>query len=1616
MTLRYPSTNKLIKQVCDLAAPLNDSNFEKFIRYFFSYTALEDLENHSIDTLYHIALSQWQLMAVCQPDDIKVTVTNPSTDQDGWVSPYTIVQIVMKDMPFLVDSLRMALTRLNLNYNLIIHVGGVCVKRNDAQEIISINRYKGQEIRQGQIESPIFIEVDKQQDVMLSQLKQELESVVRDVWCAVNDWPKMVKRLDETINDLSTHADETQDKELLESVAFLQWLLEDNFTFLGARDYVLTGSADNAALDLVPGSGLGVLEDESESLKKRYLKQLPGQAKELFTSDKTRIIISKTNTISTVHRPVYTDYIGVKLFNDQHELIGERRFIGLYTSSAYTVNPEEIPFLRHKVAYVVQKSQLPRRSHSGKDLQHILSTLPRDDLFQASKQELFKLAMGILSLQERRSIRLFVREDAYGRYLSCFVFVPRDLFNTHLLRTIQKVLMSAFGGVDVSFNTMFSVSILARIHFIIRLDASERRRVNVFEVEKQLINACRSWSDDLRECLIKQYGDMQGLPLFNKYRDAFSLAYREKFTPDKAVFDLMFIERLKPDQDRLELEVYRPKDEPLNILKLKVFRNEQTVPLSDALPILENLGFRVVGEEPYELTLPESRKVCINDFRMSYVYGDLPDLSKVSELLESAFIALWEGQAENDQFNHLVLYGLFSWREVSVFRAYTKYLQQLGGLPFSVSYVAETFIHNPQVAQILLKIFQSYFDPHQRALVEETEAHEQTFIDLLDTVKSLDEDRTFRRFLDLIKATLRTNFFIKDDVSNGATISFKMSPRDIPNAPKPLPAFEVFVYSPKFEGVHLRMAKVARGGIRWSDRREDFRTEILGLMKAQQVKNAVIVPSGAKGGFVVKKSLVNLSREEIYQEGVRCYQGFIRGLLDLTDNLADGKVVHPKDVLIRDEEDPYLVVAADKGTATFSDIANEIAMSRNFWLQDAFASGGSTGYDHKKMGITARGAWVSAERQFQELGVDVNKAQIKVAGIGDMSGDVFGNGLLLSDKLQLVAAFNHMHIFIDPNPEPAASFAERKRLFSLPRSSWADYDTKLISKGGGVFSRSEKSITLTPEMQILLDTTEEKVIPTQLIRLILKAPIDMIWNGGIGTYIKSESETNLDVGDRTNDIVRINGNECRARVVCEGGNLGVTQLGRIEYELSGGKINTDFIDNSGGVDCSDHEVNIKILLNDVISQGDLTLKQRNTLLAEMTDEVAHLVLDNNYAQNQALSLAAYTSSQFIDVYRRMMSHLVSNGKLDRDLEFLPDDQVIIDRKAANQGLTKPELSVLLCYAKIAIQEALHGSELIQSPILTSYALEVFPEPLREKYAVQVRSHPLYEQIVAMQLSNHIIADMGVTFAYNMFDETSASLPRIICAYLASQHIFGQRELYREIRALDYKVDAQIQYDMMVDVKRLIRRSTRWFLRNHAACEDVASITEFFTQHIDLLTSKLSELMIGAEKERYDARCEYLGDIGVPEALACKIARCNSVYHLLNIVEVAKTHDYNYQLTAECYFSIVDKLDLYWFRSFIDQYASDTHWMILAKASYKGDLDWIQRVLGHSLAETLSGQSAQFSKKALESWLSKHAAHLQRWYDVCQRLKSAERREFAMLTVAVRELSDIAKNVCADDAI
>ena len=1261
--------------------------FTVFTRLYYSQAHLDDFEDQTPENLYGMVKSHWELLKHRQSNGLKIRVFNPDKNHDNWDSQHTVIQVITDDMPFIVDSMRMELNRMGMTIHLMIYMGGMKIERDEQGKVVNIFSYNSKE-RDADIESPIYMEIDRQTDkAMLEQIETSIVRVLHDVRLAVDDWGRMQERLRETIEIISSGKMLQKPSELNETIAFLEWMLEDHFTFLGARDYEKAIADDGGeAMRLIPGTGLGVLRDEKRSKVLRKYSELPKAAREIALSKNQILIISKTNTLSTVHRPTYTDYIGIKLFDKEGNVVRERRFIGLYTSSAYTANPKAIPFIRKKVAFIFKRSGLPARSHSGKDLMHILSNLPRDDLFQGTIDELHTITMGILHLQERRKIRLFIREDAYRRYVSCLVYLPKENFNTDVLHRMTNVLEKKFHGAEVYFNTYFSASILARIHFVVRVDPKKPLRYNIHSLEEQLAEVGKSWQDGFREAVLEYFGEELGNRIITRYRYAFPAGYREAFLPANAVKDIEYVESLS-EANSLGMSFYRPPEAARDVIKFKLFRLEQTVPLSDALPMLENMGLRVVGEQPYRITLQDGSHVWVNDFSMTYSKEPTFEVEEVKTIFQEAFRKIWSGDAENDGFNRLVLEAQLNWREITMLRSYARYLKQTG-FTYSPEYIAETLVNHAGIAHLLKDLFNYRFDPHlQEESQHEIDKTQKLIEKMLDDVAMLDEDRILRSYTDLICATVRTNYYQLDKQGEAKSyLSTKFDPEKIPELPLPLPEYEIFVYSPRFEGVHLRADKVARGGIRWSDRKEDFRTEVLGLMKAQRVKNAVIVPGGAKGGFIPKCLPAEGSREEILEEGIACYRGFIQGLLDLTDNLKGNCIIPPPHVICYDDPDPYLVVAADKGTATFSDIANSISVERDFWLGDAFASGGSTGYDHKKLGITARGAWVSAERHFQELGMNVDETQITVVGIGDMSGDVFGNGMLLSRKLKLVAAFNHIHIFIDPDPDPETSYKERERLFNLPRSGWPDYDRQLISKGGGVFRRSAKSIPLSSEMKKLLGVNRDALVPNELIHAILKMPVDMIWNGGIGTYVKSSKETDDDVGDRTNDCVRVDGRDLRARVVCEGGNLGFTQLGRIEYELNGGKINTDFIDNSAGVDCSDHEVNIKILLNSVVASGELAEKQRNILLARMGNEVAELVLQDNYHQNQAISLASFQSPQKINIYMRYIDAQEQAGRLNRELEFLPNNKILLERKTAGLGLTRPEIAILFAYSKIILEK------------------------------------------------------------------------------------------------------------------------------------------------------------------------------------------------------------------------------------------------------------------------------------------------------------------------------------------
>lgn len=1580
----------------------------EFAQQYYANVSVEDLNEREIPDLYGALISHWKLICQRKKNECLIRVYNPNYEQDGWHTTHTVIEIACNDMPFLVDSIRMEINRQGFRIHFIIHLGGVKIRRDDKFQVIDILPRNG-EAPDIVPEAPIYIEVDRHVDSQsLEDLRIGLLRVLGDVRVCVEDWAQMRERMREAILELECKPPPYDPFDISESLAFLRWLDDDHFTYLGCRDYELVGDGENLALSIVKGSGLGVLHQEEKSKPLRLVTSLPPAARELAFAEHV-LVVSKTNTKSTIHRPVYTDYIGIKRFNEQGELIGERRFIGLYTSTAYNSHPKDIPLLRFKVAQVIEESKLPLKGHSGKVLMDILVTLPRDDLFQATTEELTELALGILQIQERHQIRLFVRQDAYRRFVSCLVYVPHEQFNTELSFEIQDILMDAFHGLEVTSFPLFSESSLARVHFLIRTDPTVELTYNVKDIEAKLIEAGRSWKEELQAHLINYYGDAKGGELYNKYSKAFPASYRENFTARTAIFDIEHIEKLS-ETHSLEMNFYRPVGESLNNLHFKLFQADKPIILSVVLPMLENMGLQVIDERPHELVLKNGKHVWINDFGMTHPEGEKLDVDAVREVFQEAFARIWFAEAEDDGFNRLVLASGLTWLEAVVLRAYCKYLRQIGFM-FSQAYVETTLVKNNAIAKQLVELFILKFDPNQPpdAVVKREELIKRIKT-ALDAVANLDEDRIIRRYLEVILATLRTNYFQKTAAGQSkAWLALKLNSNQIVDMPLPRPLYEIFVYSPRVEAIHLRAAKVARGGIRWSDRREDFRTEVLGLMKAQQVKNAVIVPAGAKGGFVVKLLPQDGTREAIMDEVIACYQTFMRGMLDITDNLAEGGVVvQPPQTYCYDDSDPYLVVAADKGTASFSDIANAIAAEYNFWLGDAFASGGSSGYDHKKMGITARGAWESVKRHFNILGIDPDAQDFTVIGIGDMAGDVFGNGMLLSHHIKLVAAFNNAHIFLDPDPDAEASYRERERLFKLPRSTWEDYNPALISNGGGVFKRSLKAIPLSPEIKKLLKLDQNLIEPNDLIRVILQAEVDLLWNGGIGTFVKAITEKNIEVGDRTNDSIRINGCELRCRAVGEGGNLGFTQLGRIEYALQNGLIYTDFIDNSAGVDCSDHEVNCKILLNKVIEEGDLTLKQRNELLVAMTQEIAELVLSDNYGQTRAINVMALQSNVDLDFYQQYINTLEQTGKLNRDLEFLPDDKVLLERKIQAKGLTNPELAILLAYTKIVIKAQLLDSEVLIDPYLSTALETAFPKPLRQKYRNQMESHRLRREIIATQISNTMINDMGVLFVARIQAETGADLASIVRAYTIAGQIFAMHDLMQLAEQLSPQVAVEKRNQVFLHVVRLIRRAARWFLRDRKDhLTNIAATITLFRQGIIELNSYLPEVLVGSEREEWEENITELKSVAISTEKAHNLVALRYQYPMLDIIAAATENDLPLNNVAAIHFAVGEYLDFVWLRKQITQQPVEMQWDALARAILRDDLDNQQRNLTIAIMRETADLIDVDAK--ITTWTNHHQPFIQRWQQLLAELRNTKNPQFIMYSVVIRELVELVRH-------
>ena len=1576
----------------------------EFVRQFYSTVALEDLTEWDIEDLYGAAMNFWSLIQQRAVDETKIRIYNPDFERHGWQTTHTVVEVITKDMPFIVDSLRIVLNRMGLTCYLAIHMGGISLKRDANNQVVEILPHGTPASKDILVEAPIFLEIDRQTDVAtLQELHRNFELALEETRAVVDDWSDMRQRVRKAIKELDEVAAFIEPEELEETKAFLNWIEDHHFTFLGVRDYQLVEKAKETFLEPLPETGLGLLRADMGHLSTVNVSTMTPEARELILSHRV-LVMSKTNTEATVHRQAFTDYIGVKRYNKKGQVIGECRILGLYTSVAYNTSPKSIPFLRHKVALVIKNSKLNPRSHAGKVLLNILETLPRDDLIQASEEELLEIVMGIYYMQDRPRIRMFARTDVYHRFVSCLLYVPKDRFNTELRREVQKILSEYFHATEISFSTWFPEAVLARIHFIIRTNPDDETVWDFKEIEQKLIAIGRSWSDDLKSFLLEECGEEKSNRLLVKYKNAFPNGYCENFSARMAVYDIKHIEALS-DDNPMGMNFYRPMDEMPDSFRLKIYQHNNTIPLSDVLPIIECLGMRAISERPYILTFDDGQTTWISDFSLQYTRDLSFDIDEIKDLFQNAFASVWFGEAENDGFNQLVLAAGLNWRQVSVLRAYAKYFKQIS-FTFSQDYIESALSSNPIIARKLVELFEIRFNPI--AIVDREkrgdECVKQIIADL-DEVNNLDEDKILRQYVQAIKETLRTNYYqIDESGSPKKYLSFKLNSRDILGVTKPYPLYEIFVYSPRFEGVHLRCGKVARGGLRWSDRKEDFRTEVLGLMKAQQVKNAVIVPSGAKGGFVPKRLSVFGSREEILAEGISCYQLFIRGLLDITDNYLQGAVVKPINVHCYDEDDPYLVVAADKGTATFSDIANAISLEYGFWLGDAFASGGSVGYDHKKMGITARGAWESVKRHFYELKMDIDKNDFTVVGIGDMSGDVFGNGMLLSRHIKLLAAFNHLHIFIDPSPNAEKSFKERERLFHLPRSSWSDYNKELISKGGGVFNRSAKSIPVSKEMRQVFGIKQPQIEPNELIRIVLKAPVDLLWSAGIGTFVKAQTETNAEVGDRTNDSSRINGNELQCKVVGEGGNLGLTQLARIEYELNGGLIFTDFIDNSAGVHCSDREVNIKILLNTIVAAGDLTAKQRNELLSEMTDEVAHLVLNSNYVQPRAISYAASQTVRSLELYSRYMNELEAAGKLDRDIEFLPSENTLMERKLMGKGLARPEIAVLLCYSKTILKEQILASDVPEDSFFKNYLVNYFPKPLQERFSDRTQEHPLKREIIATTISNVIVNEMGATFVFRMQDETGAPVSAIVRAYLIARTILNVELLWKNLAALDLNLSVEQQTDMTLLYVRLLRRVTRWFLRNERMRLNISRAVKRYLPGISATKQAIPAIFHDGDKHKYEHHYKEYIAMGLDADFAHELAVTRALFSVMDIIEVAQKLDTDVAKVAELYFRIGEYLELSWIRSQVIAHTTENNWESLSREALRDDLDLQQRQLTEGIIRIDHSKKDYIT--IFTEWTENHAHLIERWRHILADVRASSNLNYTMFFVAIRELLDL----------
>ena len=1588
---------------------------ERLIRDYVDHSAAEELADRGEDRLAAAVASHVDAGLHRTPGTAVVRAVEGSTS--GARAQRTTVEVVTDDMPFLVDSLTASLTAMGQGIVSVAHPR-LAASRDSAGRLLDLRAADGATPGH-EVEAWIRIEVDLQLPPQeRSSLEQRLSAVLDDVRTAVRDWPLMQDRALETADELRSGAAPEQAQV---AARFLHWLADDRFTFLGCGTYDLS---PDGHLVLRPGSGLGLLSPDDAGGDERA-RHLSASLPDTPTTQVLRV--AKAGVRATVHRAAHLDCICMPTRDATGEVTGERRFLGLFTSGAYTESVRRVPLVAEKVAEVLRRAGFAPGGHSARDLQNILEFFPRDELMQADVDDVSRTALGVLSLRERRRTRLFLRTDPSG-YTSCLVFLPRDRYTTGVGTAVETLLTRALDGGSAEHTLHLTESALARLHVVVRPRPGEQlREGDEAELEAEVARAVRSWEDDLLDTARSALPEPEGVALVRRWVRGVPEGYRADVPPGRAFDDLRQLEALlaaAPAADQA------PQDEPAATLALRepVSGEPRTwrlslyrlspVTLSAVLPFLADLGVEVTDERPYALQRTDGQTAWIYDvgLRLPLELWQDEDGAARSRF-GSAFAATWSGRAESDALNRLVLAAQLSWEQVAVVRALVRYLRQTG-LPYSLPYVARTLVAHVGVTRQLLQLFKTRCDPgmfarhdERRSAVAELEEQVRTS---LDGVQGLDADRILRALRSAVQAVLRTNAYrLRPDGEMPRHLSFKLDPSRVAGMPEPAPAYEIWVYSPRVEGVHLRFGAVARGGLRWSDRREDFRTEVLGLVKAQIVKNAVIVPTGAKGGFVGKQLPdPAVDREAWWAEGIACYRTFIAGLLDVTDDLrtgADGRevVVPPDDVVRYDGDDPYLVVAADKGTATFSDIANEIAMSRGFWLGDAFASGGSNGYDHKAMGITARGAWESVRRHFRELGVDPQTTDVTVVGVGDMSGDVFGNGMLLSEHIRLVAAFDHRHVFLDPDPDPAVSFRERSRLFALPRSSWADYDPSLLSAGGGVHSRTAKSVPISPQVAARLGLAEgtRSLSPDELVRAVLLAPVDLFWNGGIGTYVKAATESHDAVGDKANDAVRVDGAALRVRVVGEGGNLGLTQRGRIEAARSGVRLNTDAVDNSAGVDCSDHEVNIKIMLDRLVARGELGPDERNARLRRMTDDVARLVLRNNDQQNRTLSVESTFTTDLLPAHRRFLEVLEGAGAIDRGLEALPSAAELDRRVRDGDGLTNPELSVLLAHAKISLRSALLASDLPDEPWVQATLCAYFPDELSAGLADRLAEHPLHREIAATVLVNDVVAAGGLTFAFRAAEESGSDAADVVRAFAVTRSVFGLHERIAAVAALDGQVPAVEQAALRQEQQRLLDRAVRWFLQARPEGIDVTREIERFSPTLTALAPRVPGLLCGQDAAYLKTRAAELVASGVGRPEALRTTSLLFVYALLDVTEVAAATGRPAEQVAATWFAVSDRYGFDRLLTAVSRLSRTDRWETLARAALRDDLYALLREFTTAVVSD-ARSSALDAAAAVEAWEGERAAAVRRARQTLGELELAGRADLTALSVALRTLRTV----------